>query len=240
MAWKKKFSWRAIVVWSVCMFVVMTCLGLSYWQFSRGQQKQLQLAEFSHSKLPIDEFLKQLNTQTPVNLHGTEVTLEGRLDKQHIWFLDNRIVGGKVGVDVIALFEVEGLSQALLVNLGFIAAMGRENPIVSLPTTHAVLNLVAKSRYLKSFSLTEQSLDTESQRLQFIDIEFLSEQIGREIYPAIFYQLPQSPIIAIPHYEPVVMSPEKHQAYALQWFLIAVAAAIIALKVRKMESQYEV
>jgi cytochrome oxidase assembly protein ShyY1 len=35
------------------------------------------------------------------------------------------------------------------------------------------------------------------------------------------------------------LSPEKHHAYALQWFLIAVAAAFIALKVRKMEVQHE-
>ena len=35
--------------------------------------------------------------------------------------------------------------------------------------------------------------------------------------------------IAAPHYQAVVMSPEKHQAYAVQWLLIAIACLVIAV-----------
>ena len=240
MAGKKLISWRAIVTWVVCLVVVLTCLGLAYWQFLRGQQKQLQLAEFSQPKpTTVQEFLTRLNNQEIAAMHGTKVALQGIFDKQYIWFLDNRIVNGNVGVDVLALFEVKGLKQSLLVNLGFIATRGRTNPQVLLPEKQETLNLAVKSRYLSQFSLTEQPFDAHSNRLQFVDTAFLSEQSGKEIYPAIFYQLPQSPLIASPHYNPVVLSPEKHHAYALQWLLIAVAAAFIALKVRKMEVSHE-
>jgi cytochrome oxidase assembly protein ShyY1 len=41
------------------------------------------------------------------------------------------------------------------------------------------------------------------------------------------YQEKNSPFLI--HYRPVILPPERHKAYALQWFLLAVAVMVIAL-----------
>jgi len=235
MALIKALPWQAIIIWLVCITVVTTCLGLSYWQFSRAKEKQLQLDEFSQVELTSFEFIQALQNRSIEGLHGQAVSLMGRLEQQYTWFLDNRIVDGRVGVDVISLFKVAGLKKYLLVNLGFIPLQGRGQPETLFFDEIQNLNLVVKSRHLEHFTLAKSALESHSKRLQFIDHLYLSNLTGKDIYPAIFYQLPDSAVIAEPHYQPVVMSPEKHHAYALQWFLIAVAAAFIAFKATRTE-----
>tara|TARA_Y100000588_G_C14213860_1_gene907918 strand:+ start:1232 stop:1954 length:723 start_codon:yes stop_codon:yes gene_type:complete len=240
MALIKALPWQAIIIWLVCITVVTTCLGLSYWQFSRAKEKQLQLDEFSQSELTSFEFIQALHNQSIEGMHGQTVSLMGRLEQKYTWFLDNKIVNGQVGVDVISLFKVAGLEKNLLVNLGFIPIQGRGQPEIISFDEIQNLNLVIKSRHLEHFTLAKSALEVHSKRLQFIDHLYLSNLTGEDIYPAIFYQLPDSAVIAEPHYQPVVMSPEKHHAYALQWFLIAMAAAFIAFKATRAEVPNEV
>jgi cytochrome oxidase assembly protein ShyY1 len=45
--------------------------------------------------------------------------------------------------------------------------------------------------------------------------------------------------LAIPHYKAVVMSPQKHQAYAVQWFLIALACVVVAIFASKKRTNNE-
>jgi len=241
MAKKKHTSRKTILSIILGTLVVMTCLGLSYWQFSRASEKQKQQQIFSGNEITLKEFIDSFE-QNVKTVNGRVINLSGRLDASNTWFLDNQIVDGQVGVDILTLFKIDDLPHSILVNLGFISVPNRTLPEVVLPSSPVTLQFLIKSENLKGFSLSSVAQDPRSARLQFIDTDFLETSAGKKIYPAVLYQqtVHGQADFAQPHYKAVVMSPEKHQAYALQWFLIATAAAIIFYKISKQEEKYEI
>lgn len=64
-------------------------------------------------------------------------------------------------------------------------------------------------------------------RAQQVDYAAFSDMIGRTFYPALLYQ--HGGTVLLPHYKSVVLPPEKHRGYALQWLLLAVAVIGVAL-----------
>ena len=64
-------------------------------------------------------------------------------------------------------------------------------------------------------------------RIQQVDYTELSVLSDLTLYPALVYQLSGS--LYTPHYKAVVLPPQKHRGYALQWFLLAVAVLGVAL-----------
>lgn len=230
-------SWKSLVAYIACFTVVITCMALSYWQLSRAYEKQQKLALFIDNKITNESLYDSLNKDINT-LNGREVSISGYFNTQYIWYLDNQILDGRVGVDILTLFKPQQLSKYFLVNLGFIPISHRGLPDVSLPSNEVRLNLLIKSDGLKGFTLSSVAMDPNSQRLQFIDTSELMSLSKKAIFPAVFYQqdINDQALIAKPHYNPVVMSPQKHHAYALQWFLIALAAAFIFYKVKKVES----
>jgi len=74
------------------------------------------------------------------------------------------------------------------------------------------------------------------QRIQAVIPQQLAETSGLKLLDAVFYQQ-QSNFIS--HYQPVILPPEKHRAYALQWALLAVAVVFVALAVRHQRGRHE-
>jgi surfeit locus 1 family protein len=64
-------------------------------------------------------------------------------------------------------------------------------------------------------------------RIQQVIYQELASHSGLDLFPALLYQQQKSDFI--PHYQPVVLPPEKHRGYALQWFLLAIAVIGVAL-----------
>ena len=60
-------------------------------------------------------------------------------------------------------------------------------------------------------------------RLQSIRVDALSEILGSPLADAVFYQR-QTPFLH--HYQPNVMPPEKHRAYAVQWLGLALVMLV--------------
>lgn len=220
-----------IISSSLTLVVVITCLLLANWQHNRAQQKQQRLDNISavQSKgLMGWDALNELPNS--INKTGILLQISGHFHNEHYWLLDNRVFEKQVGFDVLAMFNPDNSEQVMIVNLGWIKAppSRAQFPAVQLPQQAITLNLQLKQGDLAGFYLQKQQVNNISwpKRIQYIDLSIMQQESEIQLQDFLGYsKLAQFSLQ--PHYQPVVMPPEKHLAYALQWLLIAMAALLV-------------
>ncbi|MDP2714216.1 SURF1 family protein [Rheinheimera sp.] len=218
-------------VWLLLTLTAFAILiNLSWWQLNRAADKTAQLQRLASLQAAGALQPSQLTLLTATDIDAAPLQGRGRWLAPYIWLLDNQIVRGKVGYDVIVPVQAAGLAQPLLVNLGWLAAPERRD---SLPQVEiaAEFNLDGLLRTkVDGLMLLGQNAEDSGQwpmRIQQVNYAQLSEQSALQLYPALLYQQHDSAFIT--HYQPVVLSPEKHRGYALQWFLLGIAVLGVAL-----------
>jgi len=174
-----------------------------------------------------------------LNKTGLQLTLTGKLHSKQYWLLDNRTLNGHHGYDLLAVMTPQGSEQSILVNFGWIAqGISRELlPQTQLPEKTLTISVQLKQGDLAGFYLdgAEKTGSEWPKLIQFIDIEEQAKQSEVKLVNYMAYAVVTNDF-AQPHYEPVVMPPQKHVAYALQWLLIAFAATVVFIFA--MRSQY--
>lgn len=223
------------------LFVVGLLLVLCFWQLSRATEKTQTLARIAdwqqHGAMS-SAYLSLIDADA---VDGLQLDFNARWLSPQIWFLDNRIVDGRFGYDVvIAVEEIMDLNQtpkisedqlpsALLVNLGWLpASLAREQlPAVNIPAELRVQGIY-RTR-IKGLLLGTNVEDKGAwpMRIQQLDAAQLGSYLQQPLHNGVVYQQHNSPFVV--HYRPVILPPERHQAYALQWGLLAFAVIVIAL-----------
>ena len=205
------------------LFFFVSFLKLGFWQLDRKDEKItliMKKAELSESKGI------QPSDITSATESGTPVVLKGAFDKKVILLLDNKILDGVVGFEVLQLFrDQSGLN--FLVNRGFVPA-GRtrsENP--EIPKIEDFLG--AFEGYVYRQTMNPYAIEAEKvdynfpQIVQKVRIFDLSKKLNREISPFII-RMRDNQAGALPrNWQVTNINPEKHQAYAVQWFLMSLA-----------------
>ena len=215
------------------VIVVLVCVRLGFWQLERGEQKQQKLSAISKLQTQgVMSWQQLLNLPKDWNKTGVLVQLTGRFVEGQYWFLDNQVYNGQVGYDVLALLKPNNATRPILVNLGWVKApMSRDSlPKVTLTGDVFTLNAQIKENNLSGFSLEDETTSADlPRRIQTIDLNRLGNQSQQSLINFMAYRQGAGDDIAIPHYKAVVMSPQKHNAYAVQWFLIAAACIVVAV-----------
>lgn len=197
---------------------------LGFWQLDRMKEKQNRqqalVTRQAQSAVGLDALLtttmdiRDLNTQFPVTLLVDDYRL-----------LDNRIVKGQVGYEVL----VPGVSgqHSVLINLGWLPAPSRrdELPVVDLPTKAFELRGVVYIPESNPFVDTSSQQADLPRRIQAVELETLSEVLQLQLLPFVVQAAEHPPFIN--NWKPVVMPAEKHLAYAIQWFGLALGALVV-------------
>jgi surfeit locus 1 family protein len=221
-----------LAVFTLAAFALL--IKLSYWQWQRAEQKQTQLDQLHTAEQQGPVQWTNLTSvpaeqQDGLMLQGKAVWL-----KPAVWLLDNQLIQGKAGYDVVIPVLVSNQGPAVLVNLGWVQAPPSRDqlPELSIPESFELMALLRTE--LKGFRLGQNLENTGlwPQRMQQVEPAELSQVMGQELAPVLLYQQ-QSPYLY--HYKAVVMPPEKHRAYALQWLLLAVAVVVIGWFMSKKE-----
>lgn len=216
---------RLWLVITLAAFLILS--KLSYWQWQRAVEKESQLqilAAQQQGPLTAGKLL----SQAPHDIDGALLSAEGEWISPYIWLLDNQILAGRVGYDVIVPMRFHQTNAAVLVNLGWVSApASREHlPSLYIPPFVVVDGLV---RSKLGGMLLGQNLEGDHypMRMQQVDFIELQQRLDLPLYPAIVYQQQMSAFT--PHYQPVVMLPEKHRGYAMQWLGLAIAVVAVAI-----------
>lgn len=229
---------NSLIAWITTTVCVVIMCGLGYWQVERMIQKQQRLASIaqkqSNGSLVLEQALAQ---EDPRDI---EVTFVGTPEAARVIYLDNQIHQQQVGFDVV--IPVNTNVGWLLVNYGWVPApdMLRSLPSVSIDTGlftfSGVITFPGDNPLVKE---TNTRLSVFPALVQKLDIDAISEGLERQLLPFVIQLTSEDPAF-VRVYQPVVMSPQKHLGYALQWFGLAIAAAAIGgFAISKKGRRYE-
>ena len=240
-----------IKIWLFVLVFFPLTFKLGLWQLERSEEKQSLLSmmdqRFSSPSVMLD-------IREPI-LAFRPYDLIGRFEEKH-YFLDNRIRDGKVGYELISPFYVSGDKGLayIMVNRGWIKASKYREQLPRISTPQGMIGLQGyfhetdgKVPVLKKTlgvegwpkRIQQVSWDTFSQQQTgelLFEYEFRlleNDQANDDSADNVYYKLgwPRTTIL-----------PEKHTAYAYQWFALAIVLLILAInatyKIRR-EKKYD-
>jgi len=232
----------------ITMLLLPILIALGFWQLDRAEQKRVILSAVT-DKMNSATLTKVPTTEDITGSKYQRIRLIGRFDKQHLIYIDNKIVFGRVGYFVVSPFLVSNSSKQVLVNLGWIA-LGKTRqdlPTVSLPDGIITISGRIKTNVDEVFSLSDNSFDSITWPLvvQWLAPTQLSELLAINIQPLVI--LLDKPKDVVKEYEKqfkrqwkfISSSPDTHTSYAMQWFSLAFVLALIFIVVNMRTIKYE-
>lgn len=210
----------------VVLALLPLLLGLGFWQLARAEQKRTLINA------------QELRRQAPAQVLGElelsadpafrRVLLQGHFDAQHSILLDNRTRSGRAGVELLQPFYEQSSGLWLLVNRGWLPWPDRRTPPpFSTPSGVQQLQAWVYVPLGASFQLqADAPSNAWPQLVTQVAAAKLWQQLGRGGWPHEL-RLEPGPAAYQVDWPVVVMSPVKHQGYAVQWF--AMAAALCGL-----------
>ena len=153
--------------------------------------------------------------------------IQGEYLNQHNFYLDNQTHSGQVGYAVITPFHYDG--AIYLVNRGFIAYENRD----ALPNIEPAMGKVVLKGRLhvnhKPLLLNTTLIDPIKNRIQFVDKAMFEGLLNRTVQNEVFVLREGPGLLTKTKEKEPYLNHHKHQAYALQWFLLAVCGLFIWL-----------
>ncbi|WP_076413347.1 SURF1 family protein [Shewanella sp. UCD-KL12] len=223
-------AWFFIVLSTVIVFSILVKLG--FWQLERGEQKQQWQAALSERQASAEFDYSQLlalpKTENPT---GFRLTTQATPAMQHIFLLDNQVLDRQVGYLAYQVFEISPTQPWLLVELGFVAGEYDRAVLPSIEPVNQPLELKGRV-YQKESNPMSSQLMAESgwpKRIQNLNLEQLSLLIDHPLASSVL-QPSNLPNDTLPHpWQPIPLSAQKHQGYAVQWFSMAGVFGFIML-----------
>lgn len=216
----KEFRWQLNVpLLGLFGLVFLLFISLGIWQLARAEQKQTLLDQQHQGTVNA--------SQSVVNFDyfdGSEyerVKLYGQFQAIKFWRLQNQIVDGQIGNDILAAFTLIN-GQTIIVNLGWLAKDSEVTPVTDATPVN-ITGFVRKPMdlpFVKNiFTPGQESI------VEIIPAHFPEANIIADWYLQI---APSEPMALTTHWQVQTMSPDKHIGYAVQWFAMA-AVLFVAL-----------
>lgn len=229
---------KTIMTWGACVLVFVVLIVLGFWQLERADEKKalIELLEFRQQQAPI----MLDGSQGLGKLRYRRVQVSGVYDSSHQFLLDNQVVDGKIGVFVLTPLKIQGSRHSVLVNRGWVPMTDRRIVTSDLNIQPVGVEVEGLVNHFPGvgFKLNGAEIPADGWPglIQLVDSEVLSGVLG---YPLLPFQILLDPDfqsgfirdwkISYP------VSPEKHIAYAVQWFALA-ATFIVVLGLRRVRS----
>lgn len=215
-----------IIPLSVLLILAIVFASLGQWQLKRKIEKQDLIARFEQAR----EMSLQHALDSGLDFARAEVW--GQYESNWQLLLDNKIWQGKTGVHVLSLFySDEGIP--LLVDRGWLAMSPdrRSLPDVVTPDKKVVITGLLSRPHVGGVRLGQpDSIGAleGSLLLTYLDIDQVAKAAGLAIAPLILkLDAADSSGFENREWRAAVILPNQHQAYAVQWFALSMAAIIL-------------
>jgi len=233
---KKHFSLSLLII------TFFALLALGFWQLNRADEKKLILKNY-HQRMKAKPITINDVDSLGQGLRFHSIQLQGRYDNSHQFLLDNRFYQHQIGYQVITPFIISN-NKIVLINRGWIPrGPSRKNlpqikPIKGLQKLIGIIDLHHKKDFvLQADQLTRGNWPKVIQR---IDYQKMAKVLALKIYPFTVRLKSEHAHAFKVNWQPSVMPPERHIAYAVQWFLLAgviLIAFIISIRPVTKEKQ---
>jgi surfeit locus 1 family protein len=216
-------------------------VGLGQWQLERAAWKQglvdTHAARISEPAQPLRSLLASSGSGT--DLEYRQVTAQGVYDLDHQLLLDNQIHQGAAGYHVLTPLRLEGAGSGdawVLVNRGWVPLgdSRKRLPAVTGPAGPVTVRAMIRLPPEKTFRLeaVEEAGTGWPQVIQQLKIEPIGQRLGRPLLPLVLLLDKADPGGFVRNWKPVYgITPDKHRAYAAQWFTLALVLLLIYIGV---------
>jgi surfeit locus 1 family protein len=200
--------------------------SLGFWQLSRGEQKTILLAQQQEASSA--EAL-DLTRQTGIDsdaLRYRPVLVSGHYDAVHQILIDNQMLNGKPGYLVLTPFLPDGGQPSILVNRGWVALGVSREVLPGISISMVAQQVRGRINRFPEPGLKLKGAEIPGEawpvRVQIVDSKLLADKLG---YALADYQIELDPAQPEGYQRDwkiaVAIPPEKHRAYAVQWFGLA-------------------
>lgn len=154
------------------------------------------------------------------------VAARGTFVARDTFFLDNKVLRGAVGYQVITPLKPERAGAAILVDRGWVAAGDRSRlPEVSTPGGVRTIEGVA---VVPSTRFLELAAEVDSGKVrQNLVVAREEKRMGLSLQPFVIQQTGDAGDGLVRVWERPDTGVDRHRSYALQWYSFAVLAAVL-------------
>jgi len=222
-----KFSWFSIVLY---LLLIVLLVSLGFWQLGRAEQKEVFLEQ---QRLSVGKDNLQLTDETDINeVRYRSTVITGNYDKKKQYLIDNQIVNGRAGYFVMTPFYMEGMEKAVLVNRGWVILNQNRQILPDIPVVDTRQTIKGRiNRFpVVGIRLAGAEIPTKGwpSVIQLADSKVLSKKLGYALLP---FQIELDKHEAFGYQrdwkKKSTMPPEKHIAYAVQWFGLALTLTVL-------------
>ncbi len=210
--------------------LILLFVGLGVWQLNRAKDKQALMNLYDQHQRDQPIVLKQDNHDV-LEMRYRKVIVTGEYDTRHQILLDNQVLEGQAGYFVLTPLQIEGTDVLVLVNRGWIPVGEDRSMRPRLDVLQKRVRITGTIEKFPAVGLTLKDAEVPSGEwpavVQVIDSRYLAGLFGYNVLP---YQVLLDATAGegyLRAWRPAVLFPERHRAYALQWFAFALTLAIL-------------
>lgn len=218
-------EWRITLA---TLVLVPLMIGLGVWQLQRAAEKAALAARFEARQRQTPTPIVQLWDAPADALAYAPVSLTGRFLPETYFLLDNQMRGRQFGYEVLGVMQLAADARLVVVNRGWIAGDALRQVLPPVPVVEGVVTITGHVYIApgEPFLLAEQNFEGGwPKRIQAVEMDKLAQAIAAVQAGAVFpysVRIDAGEVGALAaEWQVVNMSPEKHQAYAVQWFAMA-------------------
>ena len=208
-------------------------IGLGLWQLDRAADKRALEADYraalGRPPVPLRRALGAARDQRYL-----PVSVRGHYDPAHQFLFDNQIRHGRVGYRVLTPFLVDGDAAAILVDRGWVPLGTHRSQLPAVPVgtdEREIRGLLAPP---PAVGLILGALDGGRagwpRVIERVELERLGDRLGRELMPDLALLDAAQADGYLREWQPPRLGPERHVAYAVQWFAMAAVLVLIYLR----------
>lgn len=229
--------------WIAAGLAITLFSGLGIWQLQRAAEKRAVLASLEEGGQPVLEHVPG----SPGELREAtrrEVRIQGRYEGERQFLLDNRILEGRPGFDVLTPLVLDD-GRRVLVDRGWVAAGPGRAPVESVDLAVEERVTVEGRLWLPESGIALGAAVAPGEEwprlVTRVDFVALEEALGRDLVPAVIRAQGDAPWLFRPRDLQPRFGPMRHYGYAVQWFALAltvlVVACILAWRRRRMDKR---
>jgi surfeit locus 1 family protein len=220
---KFKTHWAlTVLLAALCALFVM----LGNWQGQRAEEKALTQTQFDEAPL-VTNLLTDAEDWSRARLYGM-------LDPNRHLLLDNKLYQGRAGVHVLTPLQAAD-GRTVLVNRGWLPLPPDRSRLPAIETPVVPIEITGRLGPLSQPGVqigTPRTLQQDDwpQLIVYPEWERIETALGRQLHRQVLYlDVAGNAGFEDRNWTPFTMGPDRHQAYSVQWYGLAVTALVIWL-----------
>ncbi len=205
---------------------------LGYWQLDRAKEKKQRMVQLESSA---NQLITDFSTISSDDLKQfMPVKFDAFLSDENTYLIENKIQNGELGYHVLNLVTEKSTGKKVFVNRGWISAKANRKNLPKV--TNPPFDWQVSGRI---YPINQDILSAEAEieqydqvyRLPVIDVHVfakLEEKLGESIEPFLIRLDKNDENGFKIDWQWISMQPEKHLAYAFQWFALAFTLLVIS------------